>query len=247
MTRARRASRSRGIQPRGQVAGRAGTRGGTSASRGTQNTARCHHAVAITCIHSGREQPVVALRPHCWRLLRAPAAPAHRSRRPGPGARLRLRRSRSSTPAALLPGESNQGGGGGVTLSPATDPGPTSSGGSTPPPGSTPDPVTGNYAGFTPGVSAPFRALRAGQSVRRRFAAGCRTARHARRLGGFDRAGFWAQLYRRTVGTRRGLPATSISGTSTDQLKFRWDNTNEAGYGHSTSVTLSVTDTPYKS
>ncbi len=43
-----------------------------------------------------------------------------------------------------------------VTLSPATDPGPTPSGGSTPPPGSTPDPVTGNYAGFTPGVSAPF-------------------------------------------------------------------------------------------
>ena len=42
------------------------------------------------------------------------------------------------------------------TFSPAADPAPTSSGGGTPLPGSTPDPVTGNYAGFTPGVSAPF-------------------------------------------------------------------------------------------
>ena len=47
---------------------------------------------------------------------------------------------------ALPSGVSNKGGGG-VTLSPAADPGPTPSGGGTPLPGSTPDPVTGNSSG----------------------------------------------------------------------------------------------------
>ncbi len=40
-----------------------------------------------------------------------------------------------------------------------------------------------------------------------------------------------------------GMPVTSVSGSSTDQLNFRWDNTNESGIGYVTSVTLSVTDT----
>ena len=39
-----------------------------------------------------------------------------------------------------------------------------------------------------------------------------------------------------------GLPANNISGTATNQLNFRWDSTNAAGYGHTASVTLSVTD-----
>ncbi len=39
-----------------------------------------------------------------------------------------------------------------------------------------------------------------------------------------------------------GLPASNISGTSTDQLNFRWDSTNSSGSGYQTSVTLSVTD-----
>ena len=142
--------------------------------------------------------------------------------------------------AGAASGEGNTGGG--MTSSPAADPAPTSSGGGTALPGSTPDPVTGNYAGFTPGVSAPFGLYVLDNQSGVVLQPG--VEQFATLNGWVD---LIAQVQGATVSSyswnTTGLPANNISGTSTNQLNFRWDSTNEAGYGHTASVTLSVTDT----
>ena len=218
-------------------------RGGASASRGTQNAARG----TITPLRLPASTPAASAGGGASAALLAAVAGAS-----GAGTQVASPGAGGVAPvptislvhagAGAASGEGNQGGGGGVTLSPATDPGPTASGGSTPPPGSTPDPVTGNYAGFTPGVSAPFGLYVLDNQ------SGVVLQPGVEQLATLDG---WVDLIAQVQGATAssyswntsGLPATLISGTSTDQLNFRWDNTNEAGYGHSTSVTLSVTDT----
>ena len=218
-------------------------RGGTSASRGTQNTARG----TITPLRLPPSTPSASAGGGASAALLAAVAGASGAgtqiASPGTGGAPPVAKtSLVHAGAGAASGEGNQGGGGGVTLSPATDPGPTPSGGSTPPPGSTPDPVTGNYAGFTPGVSAPFGLYVLDNQ------SGVVLQPGVQQLATLDG---WMDLIAQVQGATvssyswntSGLPATLISGTSTDQLNFRWDSTNEAGYRHSTSVTLSVTDT----
>jgi RHS repeat-associated protein len=142
--------------------------------------------------------------------------------------------------AGTASGSNNPGGG--ITITPAADPGPSSSGGGTPAPGSTPDPETGNYPGFTPGVSAPFGMYVLDNQSGVVLQPG--VEQFVTRNGWMD---LIAQVQGATVSSyswgTSGLPATNISGTSTDQLNFRWDSTNMGGSGYVTSLTLSVTDT----
>ncbi len=144
--------------------------------------------------------------------------------------------------AGAASGASNQGGG--VTLSADADPGPTPSGGSTPLPGSTPDLVTGNASPMTEGddVSEPFQVYVLDNQ------AGVVLYPGVDQLATLDG---WMDLKAQVQGatvssyswSTSGMPVTSVSGSSTDQLNFRWDNSNESSSGYVTSLTLSVTDT----
>jgi hypothetical protein len=217
-------------------------RGGTSASRGTQNTARG----AITPLRLPASTPAASAGGGASAALLAAVAGASgtgaQTASPGVGGALPVPKiSLVHAGAGAASGAGNQGGGG-VTISADADPGPTPSGGSTPLPGSTPDPVTGNASGVTEDVSEPFNVYVLDNQ------AGVVLYPGVEQLATLDG---WMDLIAQVQGATvssyswntTSLPATSISGTSTDQLNFRWDNDNESGIGYVTSVTLSVTDT----
>ncbi len=218
-------------------------RGGTSASRGTQNTA---HGT-ITPLRLPASTPAASAGGGASAALLAAVAGASGAgtqvASPGAGGAGPVPRiSLVHAGAGAASGESNQGGNGAVPFSPAADPGSTPSGGSTPPPGSTPDPVIGNSSPITDDVSEPFNVYVLDNQ------AGVVLYPGVQQLATLDG---WMDLVAQVSGATvssyswntSGLPATLISGTSTDQLNFRWDSTNPAGYGYGTSVTLSVTDT----
>jgi YD repeat-containing protein len=135
--------------------------------------------------------------------------------------------------------------GSGNTFSADDASGPTSSGGAAPP-GSTPDPVTGNSSGVTTNVSTPFNVYVLDNQAGVVLYPG---------VDQFATLNGWMDLVAQVQGatassyswTTTGLPANTISGTSSDQLNFRWDSTNEEGVGYQTSVTLSVTDSASQS
>ena len=131
--------------------------------------------------------------------------------------------------------------GGGITFSADDTPGPSTGSGGAALPGSTPDPTTGNSSGVTAGVSEPFNVYVLDNQAGVVLYPG--VEQFATLNGWMDLV---AQVSGATVSSyswnTTGLPATNISGTSTDQLNFRCDRSNE-GVGTQTSVTLSVTDT----
>ncbi len=213
-------------------------RGGTSAARGIQPAARG----TITPLRLPPSTPAASGASAA--LLAAVAGASSTDTQPGVAGAIPVPKiSLAHAGAGAASGASNQGGGG-VTLGADADPGPTPSGGSTPLPGSTPDLVTGNASPMTEGedVSEPFQVYVLDNQ------AGVVLYPNVDQLATLDG---WMDLKAQVQGASvssyswntTNLPATSISGTSTDQLNFRWDNTNESGIGYVTSVTLSVTDT----
>jgi RHS repeat-associated protein len=130
--------------------------------------------------------------------------------------------------------------GGGITLSADGSPGQTSSGGAAPP-GSTPDPVIGNSSGVTTDVTEPFNVYVLDNQ------AGVILYPGVQQLATLNG---WMDLVAQVSGATAssyswnttGLQASSISGTSTDQLTFRWESSNEADQGVPATITLSVTD-----
>ncbi len=225
-------------QGAGRRAGSGTARWNERVARNSEHRASRHdHAAALAAIHSGRQWRASAA------LLAAVAGASStgtESASPGAGGALPVPKN-SPVQAGAASGASNQGGVG-VTLGADADPGPTPSGGSTPLPGSTPDPVTGNASGVTEDVSEPFNLYVLDNQ------AGVVLYPGVEQLATLDG---WMDLIAQVQGATvssyswntTGLPATSISGTSTDQLNFRWDNSNESATGYVTSVTLSVTDT----
>ena len=216
-------------------------RGGTSAGRGIPSTGRgaimplrLPSPTASASTAGGASAALLA-------AVAGASSTAAASASPGTGAAAQLPR-----PSLVLKGTGASPGlhnptGGGITFSADDLPGNTGSGGAAAP-GSTPDPVTGNSSTVTAGVSTPFSVSvldnQAGVVL-------------YPNVDQFATLNGWMDLVAQVSGATvssyswntTGLPATNISGTSTDQLNFRWDNTNSLGSGYQTSVTLSVTDT----
>ena len=146
------------------------------------------------------------------------------------------------SPVQAVPGAPsgvNNKGGGGVTVSPAADPGPTSSGGGTPLPGSTPDPVTGNSSGASMDSFAYFPVYVLDNQ------AGVVLYPGVQQLATLDG---WMDLVAQVSGTTVSAyswtaptGATNVSGTTSDQLNFRWPI--EHPVAAVATATLSVTDT----
>ena len=90
--------------------------------------------------------------------------------------------------------------------------------------------MTGNSSGVTAGVSAPFNVYVLDNQAGVVLYPGVEQ---------FATLNGWMDLMAQVRGRRvssyswdtTGLPATIISGTSTDQLNFRWDSTNPGGFG----------------
>ena len=218
-------------------------RGGTSAARGMTPTARG----AITPLRLPSNSASASTGGGSSAALLAAVAGASGAGGQAASAGMGTEGGAGAAPRASLvhagsgasPGH-NSPTGGGTTFGADDGSGPTTSGGG-PLPGSTPDPVTGNGSGVTENASEPFSLSVLDNQAGVVLYPG--VDQFATLNGWMDLV---AQVQGATVSsyswTTAGLPATSISGTSTDQLNFRWDSTNSAGFGYQTSVTLSVTD-----
>ena len=140
-------------QGAGRRAGSGTTRRHECVARDDAHSSRCDHAVAITVEHAPgkhRRRRFGRIAGGCRGCRRRRRSDRFTRHGHGGGAAQSRGLARPRRLRRVRPGQERRR----RHVGPDAG-GPTTSGGA-PLPGSTPDPVTGNYSGFTPSVSAPF-------------------------------------------------------------------------------------------